>query len=224
VLAPDDGCLLNAEPVLITEDAYYYTTSDLNCGGTGGVPLQPGSVSGGQETQDHCDREGTTLYDHISRVKFVNMEELLKAESYFDGAPEIYFFVFTGSNNGHLQSFQKFIPTVDRSEWKDCPLLSNCYTEWHYPDLEVMYWDKTEYGEILKYQWFEQDLGDPLKFTTTYNSKLDDGSTVTLSFEVTISEKDFNLGHTIVNFCEDATATDYKVYETGKMFFALELR
>ncbi|MGB3183763.1 MAG: hypothetical protein WBB45_20390, partial [Cyclobacteriaceae bacterium] len=200
-----------------------YTTSDLYCGGQGGGYV-PGGLDGGQGTESDCDRDGTELYDHISRIKFVNMEELNDAEKYIDGAPEIYFFVFTGSNQGHLQSFQKFISKVDKSEWKDCPLLSSCYTEWHYPDLEVMFWDKSFFGQIIKYQWFEQDLGDPVKFSTTYNSKLDDGSTVTLSFEVTISDKDFNLGHSIVDFCEDATATEYKVYETGKLFYALELR
>lgn len=150
----------------------------------------PGGANGGTGTEGNCDRDGTELYDHISRIKFINMKEFNDAEWYFHGAPEIYFFVFTGSNQGHLQSFQKFIPKVDHSEWKDCPLFGECYTEWHYPDLEVMYWDKEVFGETIKYRWFEQDLGDPLKFTTSYNTKLEDGSTMTLSFEVTISDKD----------------------------------
>ncbi|MGB3180427.1 MAG: DUF3103 family protein [Cyclobacteriaceae bacterium] len=221
--APDDGCLMDAEPILVTEEDYYYTTGDLYCGGQGGGYV-PGGLNGGTGTQSDCDRDDTELYDHISRVKFINMKELNDAEWYFHGAPEVYFFVFTGSSQGHLQSFQKFIPKVDHSEWKDCPILSDCYTEWHYPDLEVMYWDKATFGETIKYQWFEQDLGDPIKFSTTYSTKLDDGTNMTLSFEVTISDKDFNLGHSIVNFCEDATATDYKVYETGKLYYALELR
>ncbi|MGB3181567.1 MAG: hypothetical protein WBB45_09265, partial [Cyclobacteriaceae bacterium] len=214
---------MDAEPVLVTEQDYYYTTSDLYCGGQGGGYV-PGGLDGGQGTESDCDRDGTQLYDHISRVKFVNMRKLKEAKYYLHGAPEIYFFVFTGSGQGHLQSFQKFIPEVDRSEWKDCPILSDCYTEWHYPDLEVMFWDKGNFGETIKYQWFEQDLGDPFKFTTTYNSKLNDGSTVTFSFEVTISKKDYNLGHSLVNYCEDALPSGYKVYETGGLYYALELR
>ncbi|MGB3181758.1 MAG: hypothetical protein WBB45_10235, partial [Cyclobacteriaceae bacterium] len=202
---------------------YYYTTSDLYCGGQGGGYV-PGGLDGGQGTENDCDRDGTQLYDHISRVKFINMKELNEAEDYFDGAPEIYFLVFTGSSQGHLQSLKKWIPKVDHSEWKDCPFLSDCYPEWHYPDVEVMYWDKEEFGKTLKYQWFEHDDGDPIKFSTTYNSKLEDGTTVTLSFETTISDKDHNLGHSFATFCEDATATNYKVYETGKLYFGLELR
>ncbi|MGB3183663.1 MAG: DUF3103 family protein [Cyclobacteriaceae bacterium] len=223
-LAPDNGCLLAAEPVLVTEDAYYYTTSDVYCSGPGGMPLQPGGVEGGQDTQDDCDREGTNLYDHISRIKFKSMKNFNAAEHYFDGAPEIYFFVFTGSDEGHLQSFKKFITVVDRSEWKDCPLLSECYPEWHYPDQEVFYWNKAQFGEVLKYQWFEHDDGDPVKFTSNYTVTQEDGSTVQLGFEVNITEKDEDLGHALAYFCEDATATDYKVYDTGSVYFALELR
>ncbi|MGB3181131.1 MAG: hypothetical protein WBB45_07055, partial [Cyclobacteriaceae bacterium] len=200
-----------------------YTTSDLYCGGQGGGYV-PGGLDGGQGTESDCDRDGTELYDHISRVKFVNMKELNKAEDYLSGAPEIYFFVFTGSSQGHLKSLKKYISVVDRSEWKDCPLLSSCYTEWHYPDLEVMFWDKEEFGETLKYHWFEEDNGDPVKFTTTYSTQLVDGSTLTNSFEVNISENDFDMGFSLTSFCEDAQATSYKTYETGRIFFALELR
>lgn len=222
-LSPDDGCILSREPIMIDEENYYYTYTDLNCGGSGPADL-PGSIDGQEDTNENCHREGSNLYDHISRVKFTNMEELNKAESYISGAPEIFFFVFTGSQEGYLQSIKKWIPKVDRSEWKDCPLFSDCYTEWHYPDLEVMYWDKEVFGEILKYQWFEHDEGDPVKFTTTFNSKLEDGTTVTNSFEVNISSEDKDLGYSLVYFCEDATSTKYKVYETGSLFYALELR
>lgn len=223
ITAPDDGCLMDAEPVLITEEDYYYTTSDLYCGGQGGG-YTPGGLDGGQGTQSDCDRDDTELYDHISRIKFINMEEFFNAEKYIDGAPEIYFFVFTGSSQAHLQSLRKNIPAVDRSEWKDCPILSSCYTEWHYPDLEVMYWDKPEYGEILEYQFFEADNGDPIKFTTTINKKLDDGTTISNTLEVNISDNDYNLGSTHIRFCEDATQQEYKVYEPGSLYFALELR
>ncbi|MFA0962812.1 DUF3103 family protein [Roseivirga sp. BDSF3-8] len=224
-LAPDDGCILTTDPILVTDDAYYYMTTDLNCGGTGGYV--PGGLDGGSgtnDTQDDCDRDGSPLYDHISRVKFVNMKEFKAAENYLDGAPEVYFFVFTGSNQAHLQSFRKNIPLVDRSEWKDCPLLSDCYTEWHYPDLEVMFWDKEEFGEILEYQWFEADNGDPIKFTTTVNKELDDGTTLSSTLEVTVSDNDYNLGNALVYFCEDATQAAYKLNETGSLDFALELR
>ncbi|MGB5976803.1 MAG: DUF3103 family protein, partial [Cyclobacteriaceae bacterium] len=221
--APDDGCLMDAEPVLVTEQDYYYTTSDLYCGGQGGGYV-PGEVNGGTGTQSDCDRDGTELYDHISRIKFINMQEFLNAEKYIDGAPEIYFFVFTGSGQAHLQSLRKNIPAVDRSEWKDCPILSSCYTEWHYPDLEVMFWDKPEYGKTLKYQFFEADNGDPIKFTTTINKKLDDGTTISNTLEVNISDNDYDLGNTLVRFCEDATQQRYKVYEPGSIYFALELR
>jgi hypothetical protein len=222
-IAPDNGCLLDAEPILVSEEDYYYTTGDLYCGGQGGGYV-PGGLNGGTGTQSDCDRDDTELYDHISRIKFVNIDEFLNAESYIDGAPEVYFFVFTGSDQAHLQSLRKNIPAVDRSEWKDCPLLSECYTEWHYPDLEVIFWDKPEYGEILEYQFFEADNGDPVKFTTTINKKLDDGTTLSNTLEITISDNDYDLGNVHVRFCEDATQQNYKVYEPGSVYFALELR
>lgn len=198
--------------VYVLKEDYY----NSECGG--GYPPVVGNPPPSGGGSSSCDREGNSKYDNIRRIKFTSMDYFRAAESYVMGAPELFLTVFTGSTNTNLAQLTKWIPKVDRSKWKDCGVFT-CDPEWHDLTLEVLYWDKDEFGDTMKYQWFEHDSGDPVEFSSSITTKFDDGTTNTNQIKTTITQKDTNLGESFVRHCESAS----KDYSTGKIYFGLKL-
>lgn len=127
-----DTCLQRATPYFSDGGNDYYFFTDAFCGGAGGIGGTPGEGSGGGSTG--CDRDSNSNWDRIDRVKFITMKGLREAEIWATGAPEVYFIVFTGSNQSNLAQIKKAIPEVDRSRWKDCSVFT-CNTEWYFPNI-----------------------------------------------------------------------------------------
>jgi hypothetical protein len=217
-----DACLQSATPYFSdgTNDFYFYT--DAFCGGDGGIGGTPGGGSGGGSTG--CDRDLNSNWERIDRVKFTTMEEMRGAESWADGAPEVYFIVFTGSNQSNLAQIKKAIPTVDRSMWKDCGVF-NCKTEWVFPsNLEIFNWVKLDYSQTITIQWYEYDPGDSVTDEQDVNFKDPiTGIEYTRTETVVTSDNDEYLGMTPVEYCNDATGTDAKMYTTGQIDFVLRI-
>lgn len=215
-----DACLESATPYFSDglNDYYFYT--DTFCGG-GGIVENPGGGTGGGSTG--CDRDLNNKSDHVNQIKFESMDALEWAEPWIDGAPEIFFFVLTGAEQAHLQSLRKNVTEVDRSKWKDCGVFSGCITEWHFVDIELLHWDRTLYAEVIKFQWFERDGGDPITFTTGTTIPNPGGGTINTEISFTISHKDDNLGETFVSYCDNASFTNFKIHSTSSLLFGLRL-
>lgn len=217
-----DSCLQRATPYFSDGGNYYYFFTDAFCGGAGGIGGNPGEGSGGGSTG--CDRDSNSNWDRIDRVKFITMKGLREAESWATGAPEVYFIVFTGSNQSNLAQIKKAIPEVDRSKWKDCSVFT-CNTEWVFPEyLEIFNWDRQNYSQIITIQWYEYDPGD--SETDEREVKYKDPNTgieYTRTETVVTSNNDEDLLMTPVEYCEDATGTDAKLYTTGKLHFVLRI-
>lgn len=215
-----DACLSSATPYFSDglNDYYFYT--DAYCGGGGLIDNPPGVGPTG------CDRDLNSNWERIDAVKFTTAEELRNAESWAEGAPEVYFIVFTGSSQTNLAQIKKAIPEVDRSKWKDCGIFT-CIAEWVYPvNLEIFNWEKLGYSQIITFNWYEHDPGDSETDQREFTYK---DPTTGLTFKrtetVVTSNNDEDLLMTPVEYCDDATGTGAapKMYNTGKIEFVLRI-
>ncbi len=216
-----DTCLQRATPYFSDGGNDYYFFTDAFCGGAGGTGGTPGEGSGGGSG---CDRDSNSNWDRIDRVKFITMKDLREAEGWTAGAPEVYFIVFTGSNQSNLAQIKKAIPQVDRSKWKDCSVFT-CNTEWVFPEyLEIFNWDRQNYSQIITIQWYEYDPGDSETDDReiTYKDP-NTGIEYTKTETVVTSNNDEDLLMTPVEYCEDATGADAKLYTTGVLHFVLRI-
>jgi len=216
-----DTCLRRATPYFSDGGNDYYFFTDAFCGGAGGIGGTPGEESGGGSG---CDRDSNSNWDRIDRVKFITMKDLREAEGWTAGAPEVYFIVFTGSNQSNLAQIKKAIPQVDRSKWKDCSVFT-CNTEWVFPEyLEIFNWDRQNYSQIITIQWYEYDPGDSETDDReiTYKDP-NTGIEYTKTETVVTSNNDEDLLMTPVEYCEDATGAEAKLYTTGVLHFVLRI-
>ncbi|GMQ26987.1 hypothetical protein Aoki45_36700 [Algoriphagus sp. oki45] len=215
-----DACLQSATPYFSdgTNDYYFYT--DYYCGGGGLIDNPPGGVGG----STGCDRDLNSNWERIDRVRFTTMGWLNEASNWADGAPEVFFIVFTGSSQSNLAQIKKFIPKVDRSKWKDCSVF-NCKTEWVFPsNLEIFNWVKLDYSQTMTIQWYEYDPGDSVTDEQEVNYKDPiTGIEYTRTETVVTSDNDEYLGMTPVEYCNDATGADAKMYTTGQIDFVLRI-
>lgn len=215
-----DACLQSATPYFSdgTNDYYFYT--DAFCDGGGGIGGTPGGGSGGGSTG--CDRDLNTKSDHVNQIKFESMSAFDFAEPWIDGAPELFFFVLTGSGQAHLQQLRKNVTEVDRSQWKDCGLFS-CVPEWHFVDIDLFHWERPLYAKVIKFQWFERDGGNPFTFKTGTTIPNPAGGTLNTEISLTISNNDDNLGEAFVNYCDLASFSNFKIHSTSTVLFGLRL-
>lgn len=219
-IAVEEPCLESATPYFSdgTNDYFFYT--DYFCGG--GIGGTPGGGSGGGLTG--CDRDLNANWERIDRVRFTTMGWLNEASNWADGAPEVFFIVFTGSSQPNLAQVKKFIPKVDRSKWKDCGVF-NCKTEWVFPsNLEIFNWVKLDYSQTLTIQWYEYDPGDSEtdQMEIPYKDPIT-GIEFTRTETVVTSDNDEYLGMTPVEYCNDATGADARIYTTGQIDFVLRV-
>jgi hypothetical protein len=216
-----DTCLQRATPYFSDGGNDYYFFTDAFCGGAGGIGGTSGEGSGGGSG---CYRDSNSNWDRIDRVKFITMKDLREAEGWTAGAPEVYFIVFTGSNQSNLAQIKKAIPQVDRSKWKDCSIFT-CNPEWVFPEyLEIFNWHRQNYSQIITIQWYEYDPGN--SETDEREIKYIDPNTgieYTRNETVVTSNNDLDLGLTPVEYCEDATGADAKLYTTGVLHFVLRI-
>ncbi len=220
-IAVEELCLESATPYFSDGTNDYYFFTDYFCGG-GGIGGTPGGGSGGGSSG--CDRDINSTWERLDRVKFTTMQELSDATGWQDGAPEVFFIVFTGSSQSNLAQIKKAVPKVDRSKWKDCGIF-NCRTEWVFPEnLEIFHWDKQNYSQIITIQWYEYDPGDSEteEKEVTYKDPIT-GIEFTRTETVVTSNNDEDLLMTPVEYCNDATGTDARIYTTGKIEFVLKI-
>lgn len=211
-----DACLSSATPYFSDglNDYYFYT--DAYCGGGGLIDNPPGVGTTG------CDRDSNSKWDHVNRIKFATFNDLTTAERWQDGEPELYFIVFTGSNNANLQQIRKNVPIVARNNWKDCSIFQ-CYAAWVETDIELFHWEKSNYGEIITIRWFELDGGGTRTIKTGVSIPNGLGGSNNFEFTSTIALNDYDLGTAVVEYCSKAAYNDFKTHSSSSILFGLRL-
>src|SRR5690606_18512060 len=134
-----------------------------------------------------------------------------------------FLIVFTGSSTPGLEKITKYLPKVDRSKWKNCNVFQKCSMDWVYTDIEVLYWDQDEFGDTMKYHFYEHDDGDPYTISSSITTDFGDGVKHTNTISATITKKDYPLGESFVRRCESAVSSNFKIYETSRFYFGVWL-
>ena len=198
-------------PVYQSEEYTYYLKSSFQgC---------YSSFSGGSSDIDSdCDREARTLKDHEIGPKFTTMNYMREAEHFLDGNPDLYFIVTLASKNpSGFTSLRKSYPSSDRSNWKDCGIF-NCVPEWHDHAQPVFNWDNETFGDLVRYDWFEEDFSSgKVEITLGLTSKFEKVP-VSGNVKITINKKDYFLDQDFVQYCDPADGPG-TLYNTGKLEF-----
>lgn len=215
-----EACIQSTTPYFSDGTSNYYFYTDYFCGG-GGIGGNPGGGSGGSTG---CDRENNHSHDKLDRAKFESMDWMRWAEEWLDGAPEMSYILFTGASQPHLAQLPpKSLPIVDRSRWKDCGVFS-CKPEWVFNiGLEMFNWDPQVYGRVVTIRFYEFDPGDSESRTNSVSVKDAAGNTQTFSRTWTVSNNDFDLFGSVVDYCDDATGSNLKIYTTGRFQFGITI-
>lgn len=209
------------EPYFSDENFNYYYTSELYCYPTD--PDLPDDDDNGGSVG--CDRDNSNSKDHIKKLRFTSMEYFRAAESYVDGNPEVYFVVTFGAKEpSGFSTLRKYIPSTDRSHWKDCGVF-DCDPEWYDHTrngmpMPVFDWDPGFYGDRVRYDWFEEDFSTT---KTEYTAGLtvsfkegDTSGTISGQGKWTINDKDKILGQDITKYCDKANYGG-SYYTTGQI-------
>lgn len=187
----------------IKED-YYNSLADCGGGGSGGS----GGTGGGSSSG--CDRDSNSSKDYLHQMKF-NSSSVYKdaKDGWFNNDLEIRVDILFASQNGAINHLVKYF-NKSQSTMKSL--------NWTGITSEIVTWDKSSWGDAMKYSWREDD-GDGTRTTTfTWTSKYDDNNTVTHSASVTTPKNSYPLGESIVEYC-DVTSGDGFTYNTGRMQF-----
>lgn len=208
-----DGRICQTEPILSDGTFDFYLKQDVNnCFNE--------TYTGGTSGSTGCDRDQYDKRDHVTRVKFANINVFRQAEHYLDGNPEVFFIITLGSKNpSGFTSLRKSFPSKDRSQWKDCGIFS-CSTEWHDQALPTFNWDPETFGNLVRYDWFEEDYSKAkVDLTLGLSTKISDVS-VSGGVKITINEEDYFLDQDFVSYCDKANGLGV-TYNTGKLYFTV---
>lgn len=84
---------------------------------------------------------------------------------------------------------------------------------WREVNAEIVTWNEDTYGDRMKYVWIEEDNGDPIEvsfsLSTTYKNKDAPDLTLTSQVKSTITQKDFIITQSIVEYCDNADGYEY---------------
>jgi hypothetical protein len=218
------------EPYYADENYNYYYTADLYC--EPGYPDEPGDPSdpgdggsGGGST--YCDRDWKGAKDELKQLRFSTIDYFRQAEHYVDGNPEVYFVITFGAKvSEEFSILRKYIPSLDRSHWKDCGVFS-CDPEWYNHErngipLPIFDWDPKDFGDRVRYDFFEEDFSKvKQEYTAGLKTTIEIegvGTEVSGSGKWTINAKDYPMGEDFVQYCDKARSGG-TLYTTGKIYF-----
>ena len=180
-------------------------------------------ITGSATSGNGCQRDKRSTKDQVIGARFTTMNYMREAEHYLDGNPEVYFIVTLASKNpSGFSSLRKSYPSVDRSQWKNCGILS-CVPEWHDRVQPVFKWDPDTFGSLVRYDWFEEDFSaGKVEITLGLTSKFEKVA-VSGNVKITINKKDYFLDQDFVNYCDIADGRGSE-YNTGKLLFKINHR
>ena len=198
---------------------YYEAQNDcVNTGSSGG--------DNNNDPNPTCDRDTNSGKDRIKGLKYDNidlyrnhMDDDNGDDAWFNGGLEVHVEIRFGRANGNISKLTKVF-YGDRGTWRACGFLwTNCRTIWNYTDTEVVTWDKSTYGDVMHYVWYEKDGGGTRKETVTWPSTIGDNS-IEFTDERTINIEDDQLGESIIEYCDNTDGDGY-TYKTDGLHFII---
>lgn len=210
-------------------DIYYYR-QDLdeyfNClaltgGGNGGNPPGNGSKSDFCTDADRVDDNGKEV---VSFHRLVDMATFRHINEWWDGRHEIVTVVTFANSEGGVTSIRKsWLGTsgdLRKCTWLHCDL-----KDFNGEFQELLTWDPDIYGGTMKYVWFEEDKGTPIKFKFNITPKFKIGEffeiAASIGFEVDATNDDDRLGEHVVEYCDRTRngGTKYKSNQSNGVYF-----
>lgn len=147
-----------------------------------------------------CDRDFQSK-DKLHRMKFNSKLVFNDAkDGWFNNDMEIQVDILFGKQNGSISKLRKIFNKSQKSMKG---------LDWTSLNSEIVTWDKSIYGDIMLYSWLEDDGGGTTTTTSTWTSKYDDNNTVTHSYSYNIPRNHYNLGESIVEYCDNTDGNGY---------------
>ncbi|MDR0604682.1 MAG: DUF3103 domain-containing protein [Bacteroidales bacterium] len=168
-----------------------------------------------------------TRDDVITKAKFVSMEALKQVESWANGAPEVEMVVTYTFKQNNTYSTQTVRKIFTDSDWTKGGVFGiGRSTKEKTLDVPVLYWDKDNFGILMKYTFIEVDGGSAREYTISYNNTYKVGNettTVQASTKIPIEKYDDIIGEAVINY-NDTVIGSGKMYSTGLLNFWIALQ
>ncbi|GAB4348785.1 MAG: hypothetical protein OHK0038_27950 [Flammeovirgaceae bacterium] len=196
----------------------YYEFINPLCGGGGG---------GGTPPLSTCDRDAKNTKDELHTVKFRSMDELRNVEKWTHGQPEVRVIIVFAQYPQANAGFQKFSKYLGSDDWYKCcnwRCIQNRCTKTRTFDSEIISWNKVEIGNLMQYNFIEEDNeGNDLDINVSFTVKFDESTSGTVSGKYTIKSKDTDIGTSFVEYCDEADGEGY-MYRPGIIDFTVRQR
>lgn len=171
-----------------------------------------------------CDRDRKSGKDQLVKMIFRNLTAFRNArEGWFQNKMEIRCHIFLGDGDGNLSTLVKPLSRRE-TDFKDCGMFSGCHAKWVGMYSEIVTWDKSTYGDRMKYMWSEYDgTGSTISSEVSFSSKFTNETTgreTTITSKTTFSYKsdDYLLGDSMVEYCDNTDGEGYQ-YNTPDISF-----
>lgn len=184
---------------------------------TAETPIDPNAL-----VRRGCQRDKSGKADKVWGVKFNNNEIIKSLEPWVRGKVEMYFkVIFNGSaSNPKLNELTKYLPTFKRNSLKGGNWIDRL-------GIDIMRWEDLagDYGNKMKYMWYERDGGKNVKIPISLEVKIK-GVTSSLKTELWVGNDDDFAGESFVEYCDAVAWTGSMVgsdYNTGYISFNVRL-
>jgi hypothetical protein len=190
--------------------------------------LNSGGGSGTGDPEPDCgDRDTRNKKDRYDRMKFNSENALEDAESWWGGDIEMRFIVaIVDGTAGNPKKVEKYWQD-EREDWyNSCNFWGCSGTKWYSEqDLEIVTWEKEDYGDAMHYEWLEVDRTDwTTEITIGVSSKFKISgveTSVNAGVKFMYNPKDDQLGSSIVEYCDPANLPIGYNYNTGTLQFSV---
>ena len=179
-----------------------------------------------------ADRDVKFTKEHCYQFKFKDVDALDALESWWQSSPEMYCIIenLSGSTSNVFVNLQKnFLPEHDRDDYfigghtvtQMVPTSTDGSN-----NLETIVWDKSQYGNLMRYTWMEGDGGPKFDFSAGITAAFSIG-VLKLSATTTVTVKDLTgadddeAGSSVVSYCDPANGAG-KNYATGIVLFSVK--
>ncbi|MDR1897815.1 MAG: DUF3103 domain-containing protein [Prevotellaceae bacterium] len=170
-----------------------------------------------------------TRDDVITKAKFVSMDALKQVESWANGAPEVEMVVTYTLKQNNTYSTQTIRKIFTDDGWTKGGFLGiGRSIDTKILNVPVLYWDKDNFGNLIKYTFIESDGNTwgtdeyTVSYANTYKEE-NNTTTVQASAKIKIGDCDDIIGEAVLNY-NDPVIGEGKRYSTGLLEFWIALQ
>jgi hypothetical protein len=165
--------------------------------------------------------------DVITKAKFISMDALKTVESWANGAPEVELVVTYTFKQNNAYTTQTIRKIFSDSGWTKGGLFGiGRSTDTKTLNVPILYWDKDDFGILMKYTFIENDGGSSIEYTISYTNTYKEGNntlTTQSSIKIPIQKYDDIIGDAVINY-NDQAIDEGKKYSTGLLDFWIALQ